>query len=205
MRTISVFIYLLVINFFFTQNDKKINDFFHIPKPIGLRFEIKNFFINSNRLKIQEIKPFYELNENLKMGFGYCWLKENNYYFKDSNLLRINSSNFFSSYRWRVSKILFAEATIDFGVGKIKSVSNSGIILKGHYSFFEPAIILNFEEFNFFNLGIGSGIRFSRKDNSVLSDNLSLPTIILRFSLKFTEIYNHFFNPSNSSLYLQDD
>jgi|TARA_B110000305_G_scaffold35015_1_gene34751 hypothetical protein len=173
----------------------------------GLRFEIKNFFLESTRFKIQEIKPYFEYNQNIKIGLGYCWLKNNKHHFKDSDssLISIKSSNFFVSYNWVVSKNFFAEVTLDLGLGNIKSLLPDNSRYKGTYSFLEPAIILNYEGFNFFTLGLGSGLRLTRSDKSVLRNNLSLPTIILRFSIKFTEIYNHFFLASNSSLYLQDD
>ena len=172
---------------------------------LGIRLEIKNFFINAHRFKIQEIKPYYKLNDKFKVGFGYCSLKDENFNFQDSTLLRINSSNFFGSYNWIVSEIISAEATLDFGIGRIKSINIDDSFDKGSYSFFEPAVIINYRGFNFFNLGCGSGIRFTRNDKSIFSRNLTLPTIILRFSLKFTEIYNHFLHRSNTSLYLEYD
>ena len=204
MRAFFLITTLLINSIIFPQEGKIIET----PVPlneIGIRLEIKNFFIDSDRFKIQEIKPYYKLNEKFKIGFGYCSLKDENFYFQDSSLLRINSSNFFGSYNWVISEIISAEATLDFGLGRIKSVNIDNSIEKGSYSFFEPAFIINYIGFNFFNLGVGSGIRFTRNDKSIFSSNLTLPTIILRFSLKFTEIYNHFLHRSNTSLYLNDD
>ena len=204
MRTFYFIITILINSILFSQEGKIIAN----SRPfneIGIRLEIKNFFIDGHRFKIQEIKPYYKLNEKFKIGFGYCSLKDENFYFQDSTLLRINSSNFFGSYNWMISEIMSAEATLDFGIGRIKSVNIDDSIDKGSYSFFEPAIIINYSGFNFFNLGIGSGIRFTRNDKSIFSRNLTLPTIILRFSLKFTEIYNHFLHRSNTSLYLDND
>lgn len=172
---------------------------------IGVRLEIKNFFSDGHRFKIQEIKPFYKINKNIKIGFGYCSLRDNNFYLQDSVSLRINSSNFFGSYSWTISEIFSAEATLDFGLGRIKTINSENKIDKGSYSFFEPAIIINYLGFNFFNLGVGSGLRFTRHDKSIFTNKLTLPTIILRFSLKFTEIYNHFLHRSNTSLYLSYD
>jgi hypothetical protein len=172
---------------------------------IGIRLELKNFFLESNRFKIQEIKPYFKVSENIKVGIGYCWLKNNNNYFEDSSLLSLSSSNFFISRQWTLSKIFFAETTLDFGLGKIKSTQINNEIYKGIYSFLEPALILNYEGFNFFSLGLGTGIRITRSDRSVLSNSLTLPTVILRFSFKLSEIYNHFFIASNSSLYLHYD
>ena len=204
MRTFYFIIAVLVNNIVISQESKIVRN----PVPLdemGLRLEIKNFFIDGHRFKIQEIKPYYKLNEKFKIGFGYCSLRDKNFYFQDSTFLRINSSNFFGSYNWMVSEIFSAEATLDFGIGRIKSVNIDDSFEKGSYSFFEPAVIINYIGFNFFNLGFGSGIRFTRNDKSILSRNLTLPTIILRFSLKFTEIYNHFLHRSNTSLYLNHD
>ena len=175
-----------------------------IPE-IGVRLELKNFYLESNRFRIQEIKPYLKLSENFKVGLGYCWLKNNNNYFEDSSLISFSSSNFFVSKHWTLSKIFFAETTLDFGLGKIKSTQINNQTYKGIYSFIEPALILNYEGFNFFSLGLGSGIRITRSDRSVLSNSLTLPTVILRFSFKLSEIYNHFFTASNSSLYLRYD
>ena len=204
MRTFYFVIAILLNNIFISQ-ESKIIDPPVLLNEMGLRLEIKNFFIDGHRFKIQEIKPFYKLNEKFKIGFGYCSLRDKNFYFQDSTLLRINSSNFFGSYNWIISEIISAEATLDFGIGRIKSVNIDDSIDKGAYSFFEPAIIINYNGFNFFNLGFGSGIRFTRNDKSIFYQNLTLPTLILRFSLKFTEIYNHFLHRSNTSLYLNDD
>ena len=204
MRTFYFVIAILLNNIFISQ-ESKIIDPPVLLNEMGLRLEIKNFFIYGHRFKIQEIKPFYKLNEKFKIGFGYCSLRDKNFYFQDSTLLRINSSNFFGSYNWIISEIISAEATLDFGIGRIKSVNIDDSIDKGAYSFFEPAIIINHNGFNFFNLGFGSGIRFTRNDKSIFYQNLTLPTLILRFSLKFTEIYNHFHHRANTSLYLSYD
>ena len=204
MRTFLFLIIFSIPHCFFSQITD--SDFKSLVIPeIGVRFELKNFFLESNRFKIQEIKPYFNITDNIKIGVGYCWLKNNNNYFQDSSLISISSSNFFVSKQWDISKIFFAEATLDFGVGKIKSTQITNENYKGIYSFLEPALILNYQGFNFFSLGLGSGIRFTKSDRSVLSNSLTLPTIILRFSFKLSEIYNHFFIASNSSLYLHYD
>ena len=204
MRTFFISILCLINLCFFSQNNDQGLNSNEIPD-IGIRLELKNFYLESNRFKIQEIKPYFKLSDDIKVGIGFCWLKNNNNYFEDSSLLSISSSNFFVSKQWTLSKIFFAEATLDFGVGKIKSTQINNESYKGNYSFFEPALILNYEGFNFFSLGLGSGIRITRSDRSIVSNSLTLPTVILRFSFKLSEIYNHFFIASNSSLYLHYD
>ena len=204
MRTFFISILSLINLCLFSQNKEKGVLSSEISE-IGIRLELKNFFLESNRFKIQEIKPYFKVSENIKVGIGYCWLKNNNNYFEDSSLLSLSSSNFFISKQWTLSKIFFAETTLDFGLGKIKSTQINNEIYKGIYSFLEPAFILNYEGFNFFSLGLGTGIRITRSDRSVLSNSLTLPTLILRFSFKLSEIYNHFFIASNSSLYLHYD
>ena len=57
--------------------------------------------------------------------------------------------NFFASYNWTLSKLFSCETTLDFGLGRLKSNSFNQKI-KGFYSFFEPALILNYNDFNFF-------------------------------------------------------
>ena len=204
MRTFFISILSLINLCLFSQN-KENGVLSSEISEIGIRLELKNFFLESNRFKIQEIKPYFKVSENIKVGIGYCWLKNNNNYFEDSSLLSLSSSNFFISRQWTLSKIFFAETTLDFGLGKIKSTQINNEIYKGIYSFLEPALILNYEGFNFFSLGLGTGIRITRSDRSVLSNSLTLPTVILRFSFKLSEIYNHFFIASNSSLYLHYD
>jgi hypothetical protein len=204
VRTFFISILSLINLCLFSQNKEKGVLSSEISE-IGIRLELKNFFLESNRFKIQEIKPYFKVSENIKVGIGYCWLKNNNNYFEDSSLLSLSSSNFFISRQWTLSKIFFAETTLDFGLGKIKSTQINNEIYKGIYSFLEPALILNYEGFNFFSLGLGTGIRITRSDRSVLSNSLTLPTVILRFSFKLSEIYNHFFIASNSSLYLHYD
>ena len=169
----------------------------------GLRLEVKNFFIKNHRFKIHEIKPYYKLNNKINLGIGFCFLNDKPP-FLNNHSISVNAMNFFGSYNWTLSKLISGETTLDFGLGRVKSFSFNQT-KKGSYSFFEPAIILNYNGFNFFSLGLGSGFRFTNKDNAIITDNWSLPTIILRFSLKFSEIHNHFFHPTNTSLYLIND
>jgi hypothetical protein len=165
---------------------------------------VKNFFVSTDRFKIQEIKPFYNINDKFKLGFGFCFLREKSFNAHDFDL-NINACNFFLSYSSKLSNIFSAEVTIDFGMGRLKTISFLNEINKCPYSFLEPALILNYDGFNLFSLGLGSGFRITKKSDFILKENLTLPTIILRFSLKFTEIYNHFLDRSNTSLYLNND
>ena len=85
MRTFYFITIILINSIIFSQEDKIIGT--PIPlNEIGIRLEIKNFFIDGHRFKIQEIKPYYKLNEKFKIGFGYCSLKDENFYFIDSTL-----------------------------------------------------------------------------------------------------------------------
>ena len=165
---------------------------------------MKNFFVSNDRYKIQEMKPFYNINDKFKVGFGFCFLREKSFNTHDFDL-NINACNFFISHSSQLSNIFSAEATIDFGMGRLKTISFLNEINKCPYSFLEPALILNYDGFNLFSLGLGSGFRLTKKSDFIIKENLTLPTIILRFSLKFTEIYNHFLDRSNTSLYLNND
>ena len=42
---------------------------------IGLKMETKNFVIQNYWSRIQEIKPYLEFEDNIRMGIGYAWLK----------------------------------------------------------------------------------------------------------------------------------
>ena len=81
MRTFYFIITILINSILFSQEGKIIAN----SRPfneIGIRLEIKNFFIDGHRFKIQEIKPYYKLNEKFKIGFGYCSLKDKIFIFK---------------------------------------------------------------------------------------------------------------------------
>ena len=197
-----IFFLLLILNLNYYSQIEKIDSILDV-NTFGLRFEVKNFFIDYSRFKIHEIKPYYKINAQLKLGIGFCFFKYKNL-FLNNYTISVNAMNFFASYNWTLSKLFSCETTLDFGLGRLKSNSYNQKI-KGFYSFFEPALILNYNDFNFFSLGLGSGFRLTKKDNFIIDDNWSLPTIILRFSLKFSEIYNHFFHPTNTSLYLNND
>ena len=81
MRTFYFVIAILLNNIFISQ-ESKIIDPPVLLNEMGLRLEIKNFIIDGHRFKIQEIKPFYKLNEKFKIGFGYCSLRDKNFYSK---------------------------------------------------------------------------------------------------------------------------
>lgn len=201
MRIFSLFLFLFIEYNSFSQ--KKLDNII-TNNSYGLRLEVKNFFVSTDRYKIQEMKPFYNINDKFKVGFGFCFLREKSFNTHDFDL-NINACNFFISYSSQLSNIFSAEATIDFGMGRLKTISFLNEINKCPYSFFEPALILNYDGFNLFSLGLGSGFRITKKSDFIIKENLTLPTIILRFSLKFTEIYNHFLDRSNTSLYLNND
>jgi len=201
MRIFFLFLFLLLEHNSFSQ--KKLDNII-TNNSYGLRLEVKNFFVSTDRFKIQEIKPFYNINDKFKLGFGFCFLREKSFNTHDLDL-NINACNFFLSYSSKLSNIFSAEVTIDFGMGRLKTISFLNEINKCPYSFLEPALILNYDGFNLFSLGLGSGFRITKKSDFILKENLTLPTIILRFSLKFTEIYNHFLDRSNTSLYLNND
>ena len=201
MRIFFLFLFLLLEHNSFSQ--KKLDNII-TNNSYCLRLEVKNFFVSTDRFKIQEIKPFYNINDKFKLGFGFCFLREKSFNTHDFDL-NINACNFFLSYSSKLSNIFSAEVTIDFGMGRLKTISFLNEINKCPYSFLEPALILNYDGFNLFSLGLGSGFRITKKSDFILKENLTLPTIILRFSLKFTEIYNHFLDRSNTSLYLNND
>ena len=201
MRIFFLFLFLFLEYNSFSQ--KKLDNII-TNNSYGLRLEVKNFFVSNDRYKIQEMKPFYNINDKFKVGFGFCFLREKSFNTHDFDL-NINACNFFISYSSELSNIFSAEATIDFGMGRLKTISFLNEINKYPYSFFEPALILNYDGFNFFSLGLGSGFRITKKSDFIVKENLTLPTIILRFSLKFTEIYNHFLDRLNTSLYLNND
>ena len=102
MRILCFYLLFIVSNFHSQINEISSPNF-------GLRFEIKNFFLESTRFKIQEIKPYFEYNQNIKIGLGYCWLKNNKHHFKDSDssLISIKSSNFFVSYNWGEKRLFY--------------------------------------------------------------------------------------------------
>ena len=167
-------------------------------KPIiGLKMETKNFISENKLFRLQELKPYFEYNNLIRFGLGYCWLNKDLYVANKSDLLKLNALTFFGAYLINFNYNWSAEIPIDFGFGRIKSISTSSsnsIILenKGNYSFYEPSFILEYKGFKYFNIGLGTGFRLSINDNSVYQTNLTSQTLIFRFNLKFVEIYNYF-------------
>ena len=70
MRTFFISILSLINLCLFSQNKEEGVLSSEIPE-IGIRLELKNFFLESNRFKIQEIKPYFKISENVKVGIGY--------------------------------------------------------------------------------------------------------------------------------------
>ena len=167
-------------------------------KPIiGFKMETKNFISENKLFRLQELKPYFEYNNLIRFGLGYCWLNKDLSGSNKSDLLKLNALTFFGAYLINFNNNWSAEIPIDFGFGRIKSITNSSsnsIALenKGNYSFYEPSFILEYKGFKYFNIGLGTGFRLSINDNSVYQNNLTSQTLIFRFNLKFVEIYNYF-------------
>ena len=164
---------------------------------IGFKMEIKNFFIDNQWSRIQELKPYIEYQNKLRIGVGYCWLKKG-HVLSDSLQIKISAINFFVSYRYYVSNKWLIDIPLDFGFGRIKKLHDRQTLKKGYYSFYEPNMIVEFRGFKYFNLGFGTGLRLTTSDKEVYSINLTRQTIIFRFGLKFNEIYKSIFNPIES-------
>ena len=169
------------------------------PK-FGLKMENKNFLLDDQFSRIQEFKPYLEFGNRLRLGLGYCWLPDNHHYLpnNDSMYINIGAIGFFGAYLININDDWAAEIPVDFGWGTIKSKYLETIQNKGHYSFYEPSFIVEYKGFKFFNLGLGTGFRYTTNNRLVYSKNLSIQTIILRFNLKFTEIYQHLLQQTNS-------
>ncbi len=167
-------------------------------KPIiGFKMETKNFISENKLFRLQELKPYFEYNNLIRFGLGYCWLNKDLSGSNKSDLLKLNALTFFGAYLINFNNNWSAEIPIDFGFGRIKSITNSSsnsIALenKGNYSFYEPSFILEYKGFKYFNIGLGTGFRLSINDNSIYQNNLTSQTLIFRFNLKFVEIYNYF-------------
>lgn len=167
-------------------------------KPIiGFKMETKNFISENKLFRLQELKPYFEYNNLIRFGLGYCWLNKDLSGASKSDLLKLNALTFFGAYLINFNYNWSAEIPIDFGFGRIKSIttsSSNSIFLenKGNYSFYEPSFILEYKGFKYFNIGLGTGFRLSINDNSVYQNNLTSQTLIFRFNLKFVEIYNYF-------------
>ena len=83
------------------------------------------------------------------------------------------------------------------GFGRISHVKNNLPISKGLYVYYEPALIVEFSGFEYISLGLGTGFRFTSKNNSLFPEKLSKPVYIFRLKFRFKEIYkdiNSFYN-----------
>ena len=167
-------------------------------KPIiGFKMETKNFISENKLFRLQELKPYFEYNNLIRFGLGYCWLNKDLSGSNKSDLLKLNALTFFGAYLINFNNNWSAEIPIDFGFGKIKSINTTPTNTifqenKGNYSFYEPSLIIEYKGFKYFNIGLGTGFRLSINDNSVYQNNLTSQTLIFRFNLKFVEIYNYF-------------
>ena len=166
----------------------------------GFKMETKNFIIENKFFRLQELKPYFEYNNLIRFGLGYCWLNKDLSGSNKSDLLKLNALTFFGAFLINFNNHWSAEIPLDFGFGKIKSVNklttspSNTVVLenKGHYSFYEPSFIIEYKGFKYFNIGLGTGFRLSSSDRAIYQNNLTTQTLIFRFNLKFAEIYNYF-------------
>ncbi len=194
----AFFLFILII-----QNSKAFSQFDSIrinldSKPaIGLKMETKNFVIQNEWSRIQELKPYLEFGNSLRLGLGYAWLKRSHNFTKDDDTLslKINSITFFAAYIYNYNPDWTIEIPLDFGLGNIQTEPTYE---RGYYSFYEPSLILEYHGFKYIHIGLGTGFRVTGHNKTIYPETLTSQTFIFRFSIKFSEIYKQLLEVTNS-------
>ena len=180
LKKTRTFLFLLISPFLLTSQFNNLTTSLNSIPTLGFKFETKYFILEDDFSQIREFKPYLEFNKSLRFGVGYCRLKKSR-----GRILKFSALTFFSEYLLNFNRFWAAEIPFDFGLGRIKNNS------VGFYSFFEPSFIIEYSGFRFFNLGFGTGLRLSLHDRNVYNNDLTVQTLILRFNLKFIEIFKY--------------
>ncbi len=157
-----------------------------------VKIDVKNFFIYNQVTQFKELKMGFNFNNLIRVGTGYSWLKSkrNPLLTQDSSELVINSGMLFAEYIFYAQNNWSAEIPVEFGVGRIAHVKNNIPLRKGLYVYYEPALIIDFSGFKYISLGLGTGFRFTSKNNILFPEKLSKPIYIFRIKFKLKQIYN---------------
>ncbi|MDG2344350.1 MAG: hypothetical protein P8L23_07200 [Flavobacteriales bacterium] len=156
-----------------------------------VKIDVKNFFINNQLTQFKELKMGFNFNNLIRVGTGYSWLKSkrNPLLNQDSSELVINSVMLFAEYIFYAQNNWSAEIPVEFGVGRIAHVKNNIPLRKGLYVYYEPALIIEFSGFKYISLGLGTGFRFTSKNNDLFTEKLSKPVYIFRIKFRLKQIY----------------
>ena len=164
---------------------------FNEKPELFLKLDVKNFFINHQVNKFKELKVGLTYNNLVRLGVGYSWLKSKRtpYLNPDSSELIINSAIIFSEYIFYADNNWSAEIPVEFGLGRIAHVKNNLPLRRGIYAYYEPALIIEYSGLRYITLGLGTGFRFTSKNNLLFPEKLSKPLYIFRIKFRFYQIY----------------
>ncbi len=191
VRTFFLILFFLY-NTFLTAQLVDTIQFSLTKKPeLLLKLDVKNFFINNQINQFKELKVGLDFNNLIRVGVGYSWVKSKRIPFLnlDSSELVINSGILFAEYVFYAQNNWSAEIPVEFGVGRIAHVKNNLPLRKGLYVYYEPALIIEFSGFKYITLGLGTGFRFTSKNNTLFTEKLSKPVYVFRLKFRFKQIF----------------
>lgn len=191
VRTFFLFLFILCSSSFSSQLVDTIKFSLNLKPNVFLKLDVKNFFINNQINQFKELKVGFDFNDLVRVGAGYSWLKSrrNPYLNQDSSELNINAAILFAEYIFYAQKNWSAEIPVELGIGRISHTKNNLLLRNGLYVYYEPALIIEFSGFEYISLGLGTGFRFTSKNNLLFSEKLSKPVYIFRIKFRFKKIY----------------
>ncbi len=164
----------------------------HEPKFL-VKLDTRNSFITSTYSKVRGVKVGVHYDKSFRIGLGYNWMS-NDFMVThsiDSFNLRLNYISAFVEYAFYKSQHWQFEIPVQFGIGTIRyKDKNNNTKVSLWVPIWEPAMTFEYKFLNYFGIGIGAGYRLIIKNTNTIKERFTAPIYILRFKVRFGDIYS---------------
>ena len=176
------------------------NAFTHQPKLL-IKLDSRFSFVSNQLVSMRGVKIGANFNNNVKIGIGYSWMKNNFVFDTPTTLvnneiydLRYSYVSVFGDYNFHNKEQWSFLANTDLALVK---VGYQGIIEKqfDYKSFgfvLEPSLIAEYRLYHYFILGSGLGYRFVFREENNIKEQFSAPIFIIRFKIDFSQIHKDY-------------
>ena len=191
---VRTFLLLLFTTLFLVNGNTQLLDSisFSTQSPtFFIKLDTRGSFVSNRHVRLSGVKGGVNLNNKVKFGFGYNWLKTNYQPEFKNEKVDLKSKNF-STF---VDYILYTDNKVDFnaniqlGLGNLYYEFENQKVANSLAVFYEQSIAAEYKIIKYFGVELGVGYRFAFYNKMQITENLSSPVYIARFKLYFGEIY----------------